>query len=117
MQEGDPGFLEGLPEQPAVLASGRSFRPGDAPRDEHALEHFSGLLDCSRAARDAAEFEARLATPGFPGAKAVRYCGEIRTIIGECEGKSITAAGVWPFLRVLHVLSLDLNSEPGRRKR
>jgi hypothetical protein len=74
------------------------------------LEHFSGLLDCSRAARDAAEFEARLAIPGFLSAKAVQYCGEIRTIIGECEEKSVSAAGVWPFLRVLHVLSLDLNS-------
>src|SRR2546430_4158449 len=29
------------------------------------LEHFSGLLDCARATRDGAEFERRLATPGF----------------------------------------------------
>ena len=74
------------------------------------LEHFSGLLDCARAARDGAEFEHRLATPGFLSAKAVQYCDEIRTIIGESEGKSVSAADVWPFLRVLHVLSLDLNS-------
>ncbi len=74
------------------------------------LEHFSGLLDCSRAARTAAEFEARLATPGFLSAKAVQYCADIRTIIGECEGKSVSAAEVWPFLRVFHVLSLDLNT-------
>lgn len=74
------------------------------------LEHFSGLLDCSRAARAAAEFEARLATPGFLSAKAVQYCADIRTIIGGCEGKSVSAAEVWPFLRVFHVLSLDLNS-------
>ena len=74
------------------------------------LEHFSGLLDCSRAARDGAEFEHRLATPGLLSAKAVRYCDEIRTIIGESEGKSVSAADAWPFLRVLHVLSLDLNS-------
>jgi hypothetical protein len=74
------------------------------------LEHFSGLLDCSRAARDEAEFERRLATPGFVSAKAIQYCGEIRTIIGETEGRSISTAEVWPFLRVLHVLSLDLNS-------
>jgi len=74
------------------------------------LEHFSGLLDCSRAARDGAEFERRLATPGFLSAKAVKYCDEIRTIIGEVEGRIISAAEIWPFLRVLHVLSLDLNS-------
>lgn len=74
------------------------------------LEHFSGLLDCSRAARDGAEFERSLATPGFLSAKAVQYCDEIRTIIGETEGRSVCAAELWPFLRVLHVLSLDLNS-------
>ena len=74
------------------------------------LEHLSGLLDCSRAARDGAEFESRLAKPGFLSAKAVEYCNEIRTIISQIEGKSISAAEIWPFLRVLHVLSLDLNS-------
>ncbi len=74
------------------------------------LEHFSGLLDCSRAARDGTEFEHRLATPGFLSTKAVHYCDEIRTIISEKEGRSISAAEVWPFLRVLHVLSLDLNT-------
>jgi len=74
------------------------------------LEHFSGLLDCSRAARDGIEFERRLATPGFVSAKVGHYCNEIRTIISETEGRSISAAEVWPFLRVLHVLSLDLNS-------
>jgi conflict system STAND superfamily ATPase len=74
------------------------------------LEHFSGLLDCSRASRDAADFERRLATPGFVSAKAVQYCEELRTIIGETEGRSVPAGEVWPFLRVLHVLSLDLNS-------
>jgi hypothetical protein len=74
------------------------------------LEHFSGLLDCSRAARDGAEFESRLTTPGFLNAKLIHYCNEIRTIIGESERRSVSSAEVWPFLRVLHVLSLDLNS-------
>jgi hypothetical protein len=78
------------------------------------LENFSGLLDCSRAARDADEFEARLATPGFLSAKTVHYCDEIRKIIGEREGKTVSAAEVWPFLRVLHVLSLDLNTATGQ---
>jgi hypothetical protein len=44
----------------------------------------------------------------------VQYCDEIRTIIGESEGRSVSAAEVWPFLRVLHVLSLDLNSATGQ---
>jgi hypothetical protein len=74
------------------------------------LESFAGLLDCSRAARDGAEFERRLATPGFIAAKAVRHCDELRTIVSELEGRSITGADIWPFLRVLHVLSLDLDT-------
>ncbi len=74
------------------------------------LEHFVGLLDCARAARDGAEFEQRLAGKGFISDKAVRYCGELRKIIGEFEGNPVTAADVWPFLRVLHVLSLDLHT-------
>jgi hypothetical protein len=74
------------------------------------LEHFSGLLDCARAARTGVDFEHRLATPGFVSTKAIRYCEEIRTIIRDAEGRTVSAAEVWPFLRVLHVLSLDLNS-------
>jgi hypothetical protein len=78
------------------------------------LEHFSGLLDCARIARDGADFERLLTTPGFLNAKAVHYCREIQTIIGEAEGRSVCVAQVWPFLRVLHVLSLDLNSATGQ---
>jgi hypothetical protein len=74
------------------------------------LDHFSGLLDCARAARDGADFSSRLATPGFFNAKAVRYCEDIRTIIAGIEGSSVSAEDVWPFLRVLHVLPLDLNT-------
>jgi hypothetical protein len=78
------------------------------------LEHFAGLLDCSRAARDGAEFEHRLSTPGFMAAKAIRYCDEIRKIIGEIDSKSVTAAEIWPFLRVQHVLSFDLDTSTGQ---
>ncbi|MBI5245020.1 MAG: hypothetical protein HY922_15250 [Elusimicrobia bacterium] len=74
------------------------------------LEHFSGLLDCARAARDAADFEHRLSSKGFISAKAIRYCSDIRAIIGEAEGRSVSASEIWSFLRALHVLSLDLNS-------
>ena len=74
------------------------------------LEHFVGLLDCARAARHGVDFEQRLATEGFISDKAVRYCGELQKIIGDVEGKPITAADIWPFLRALHVLSLDLHS-------
>ena len=74
------------------------------------LEHFVGLLDCARAARGGGEFEQRLATEGFISGTAMRYCGELQQIIGNVEGNPVTAADIWPFLRALHVLSLDLHS-------
>ena len=78
------------------------------------LEHFSGLLDCARASHNGAEFDRRLSTDGFISAKAVQYCSEIRKIIGETEERDISVAEIWSFLRVLHVLSLDLNSATGQ---
>lgn len=74
------------------------------------LEHFVGLLDCARAARDGDEFEQRLGTDGFISDKAVQYCREVQKIVGDLEGKAVTAAELWPFLRVLYVLNLDLHS-------
>ena len=77
------------------------------------LEDFGGLLDCARAARDASDFEHRLTTPGFVTAKALHYGEEIRKIVGELEGRNLTATELWPFLRLLHVLSLDLSTATG----
>jgi hypothetical protein len=62
------------------------------------LEHFSGLLDCSRVARDGTEFEHRLATTGFLSAKAIHYCDQIRLIVGEVVGRDVTVSEIWPFL-------------------
>jgi hypothetical protein len=74
------------------------------------LAHFSGLLDCARDAHDEAEFERRLATPGFVNAKVSHYCNELLAIISGIEERSVSAAEIWPLLQVLHVLSLDLDS-------
>ena len=74
------------------------------------LEHFAGLLDCSRAARGGEEFLQRLTTTGFISGKVGRYCSELRTIVGAIEGRSVTTVEIWPFLRVLHVPSLDLTT-------
>lgn len=74
------------------------------------LEHFAGLLDCARASRNSAEFEQRLATEGLVSKTAVRYCDELKKIIGKIDGKSVALADIWSFLRVLHVLSLDLHN-------
>jgi hypothetical protein len=73
------------------------------------LEHFAALLDCARAAREAPEFESRLAK-GLISGKAVRYCGELQKIVTEVERQTVSAADLWPFLRVLYLLSLDLHT-------
>jgi tRNA A37 threonylcarbamoyladenosine biosynthesis protein TsaE len=74
------------------------------------LENFSGLLDCARASRDAADFEHRLSVKGFLSTKTKGYCEELQAIISKLEGRDVSPADIWPFLRLLHVLSLDLNT-------
>jgi hypothetical protein len=77
---------------------------------ESLLGHFGLLLDCACASRDAADFAHRLSTPGFISKRAVHYHEQIGKIIGEAEGRVLGAQELWPFLRVLHVLSLDLDT-------
>ena len=74
------------------------------------LKDFVGLLDCARVARDSEDFEHRLTTQGFISNKAIHYCDELCKIITDLEGGAVTAADIWPFLRLLHVLSLDLHT-------
>ncbi len=78
------------------------------------LQHFTSLLNCARASGDAADFEHRLNTPGFISKKSVQYCDEVRKIIGEIEERDVAVGDIWPFLCVLHVLSLDLASASGQ---
>lgn len=74
------------------------------------LRDFVGLLECARATRDGAELLRRLSTSGVISKKAVHYCEEIGAIVGEHEGRKLDAGDLWSFLRVLHVLSLDLDT-------
>lgn len=74
------------------------------------LEHFVGLLDRARASRDGSEFGQSLGIEGFISKKAIEYCGELQKIVGDFENKTVTPAELWPFLRVLYVLNLDLHS-------
>lgn len=74
------------------------------------LESFCGLLDCARSSRDAADFEHRLMTPGFVRSKTRSYCNEIRKIVDDCEGHAVPFDDLWQFLKLLHVLSFDLNT-------
>lgn len=74
------------------------------------LENFVGLLDCARGAADGEEFERRLSLDGFISKKSVHQCNELCEIVSNLEGTHVTAKDLWPFLRVLHVLSLDLHT-------
>jgi hypothetical protein len=78
------------------------------------LENFVGLLDCARGAADGEEFERRLSLDGFISKKSVHQCNELCEIVGKLEGTPVTAKDLWPFLRVLHVLSLDLHTSTGQ---
>ncbi|MEZ3136611.1 AAA family ATPase [Stutzerimonas kunmingensis] len=74
------------------------------------LENFTGLLDCARGAADGKEFQRRLSLNGFISKKSVSQCNELCTIVSELENTPVTAEDLWPFLCVLHVLSLDLQT-------
>lgn len=74
------------------------------------LENFVGLLDCARGAADGEEFQHRLSLDGFISKKSVHQCSELCQIVSTLEGTNVTAKDLWPFLRVLHVLSLDLHT-------
>ncbi len=74
------------------------------------LENFVGLLDCARGAADGEEFQRRLSLDGFISKKSIHQCNELCRIVSALEGTPVFAKDLWPFLRVLHVLSLDLHS-------
>ena len=74
------------------------------------LDHFVGLLDCARAAADTADFEHRLTIPGIVHSKVSHYCQQVRNIVDEAEGRAVAMYEVWPFLKALHLVSLDLNT-------
>lgn len=74
------------------------------------LENFVGLLDCARGAANGEEFQRRLSLDGFISKKSVSQCNELCQIVSALEGTPVTAKDLWPFLHVLHVLSLDLHT-------
>lgn len=74
------------------------------------LANFVGLLDCARGATGGEEFERRLSLDGFISKKSVHQCNELCEIVSKLEETPVTAKDLWHFLRVLHVLSLDLHT-------
>lgn len=74
------------------------------------LDKLVGLLDCVRGAADGEEFQRRLSLEGFISKKSVHQCNELCHIVSALEGTPVIAKDLWPFLRLLHVLSLDLHT-------
>jgi hypothetical protein len=77
------------------------------------LKHFVTLLDCARASSTADDFEHRLTTTGFVRAQVRTYGDEVRKIVQATAGAAVSLADLWPFLRTLYVISLDLNTPAG----
>ena len=76
--------------------------------------HFSGLLDCARASQNGIDFERRMGLSNFINRKSLQYCNDIQKIVSEIENRDVSVTDIWSFLRVLRVLSLDLNSATGQ---
>lgn len=74
------------------------------------LNTFNSLLDCARASADEADFVHRLKATGYLSKKAQEQAAAIRTIILQAEGREPDDSDYWRFLRVLHVVSFDLNT-------
>ena len=74
------------------------------------LKDFVGLLDCARGAADGEEFQRRLSLEGFISKRSVHQCAELCGIVSALERTPVEVKDLWPFLRVLHVLSLDLHT-------
>lgn len=75
---------------------------------EALVKHFSTLLDCARASKDASDFIGRLSVDGFLHKKSRTQATEVRTILDEANGAPVSNGEFWRFLRSLHVLILDL---------
>ena len=75
-----------------------------------ALNTFNSLLDCARASSDQADFERRLTIEGLLSKHARQHAALIRGIIHETDENAPSDEDFWRFLRVLHVVSFDLNT-------
>lgn len=64
--------------------------------------------ESDRASSDAQDFEKRLVSPGLLSSRAIRYCDEVVAILQEIGNAHLARAEIFPLLKVLHILSLDL---------
>lgn len=96
---------------PSIFAPERDRIAIVTLRGTEALQvHFNALLDCARASRDASDFEHRLVTPGFLDQKVQKHHGEVRAIIEAQQDSPVEPEDLLRFLRVLHLVVVDLTS-------
>jgi hypothetical protein len=77
---------------------------------ETLLGRLNALLDCARASISATDFSHRITTDGYLHQRARRHAAEIRTIVESTAGRTVSDDEFWQFLKVIHVLNLDLNT-------
>lgn len=77
---------------------------------EVLLRYFAGLLDVARTSRSAKEFRDRMRTDGLVDKKTKIHLRVIKSIIRDIEGRDVDEVGLWEFIRLLHILSFDLNT-------
>ncbi|MDE0411389.1 MAG: AAA family ATPase, partial [Gammaproteobacteria bacterium] len=74
------------------------------------LRDFSSLLLCARATAGAEDFRHRLSHEGYLSKQAKKQDEAIQTILDDHAGAPVDAELYWRFLRVISVLSFDLNT-------
>ena len=74
------------------------------------LRDFSSLLWCARAAADANDFSRRLSLDGYVSKRTKRQNAAVLQILTELSGGALDEDSYWRFLRVVRVVSLDLNT-------
>ena len=74
------------------------------------LRRLNALLDCARGSISATDYSHRVTTDGYLHQIARRHATEIRTIVESSVGRIVSDDEFWRFLKVIHILSFDLNT-------
>jgi hypothetical protein len=77
---------------------------------ETLLGRLNALLDCARASISATDYSPWITTDGYLQQTARRRATEIRAIVESTAGRTVSDGEFWQFLKVIHVLSFDLNT-------
>jgi hypothetical protein len=77
---------------------------------ETLLGRLNALLDCARASISATDYSHRITTDGYLHQTARRHATEVRAIVESTAGRTVSDNEFWQFLKVIHVLSFDLNT-------